>query len=174
MKHKAKIIVVTGAESTGKSTLTMKLAEHYGVPFVPEIARDYVENLNHKYTFSDVEKIAKKQIAMWNKYSESNAPFVFMDTWLIITKVWFEFVFNKVPDWLISAIEKYRVDLFLLCNIDIPWVDDPVRENGGINRKILHMKYIENLEYFNFNYQIINGLEKHRFLNAINFVNELH
>lgn len=174
MKHKPKIIVVTGAESTGKSTLTKKLSEHFDVPFVPEIARDYIEKLKHNYTFSDVEKIAKVQIEMFEKYSNSDAPYVIMDTWLIITKVWFEFVYQKVPDWLLESIEKYKIDLFLLCDIDIPWIDDPVRENGGLNRKKLHEKYIENLNFYKFNFEIVKGLDEMRFLKAIKIVNELN
>ena len=62
MNNKPKIIVITGAESTGKSTLTERLANHFNAPFIPETARQYVEKLNRKYTYSDVENIAKMQI----------------------------------------------------------------------------------------------------------------
>ena len=173
MNTRPKIIVITGAESTGKSTLTNQLAEHYKVPYVSEIARDYVENLSRSYTYSDVEEIAKLQIEKYNELSKMDAPFIFIDTWLIVTKIWLEFVYKKIPDWLIDAIQNLKIDLFLLCEIDIPWIEDPVRENGGKNREILHKKYIENLNFYNFKFEIVKGLEEQRFLNAIRFLNDL-
>ena len=173
LKTKPKIIVVTGAESTGKTTLTEQLATHFGVPHMPEIAREYVEKLNGKYSFSDVETIAKIQIELFNKISKSNALYIFVDTWLIVTKIWFEFVYNEVPDWLIPAIEKTEIDLFLVCDIDLPWVYDPVRENGGENRKILHNKYITEINKFKFNYKIVQGTDETRFNNALRFLSEL-
>ncbi len=112
LKIKPKIIVITGAESTGKTTLTEQLAAYFGVPFLPEIAREYVENLNGKYTFSDVEKIAKMQIEQFTKISKSNAPFIFIDTWLIVTKIWFEFVYKKVPNWLTLKLKEQGLTFF--------------------------------------------------------------
>lgn len=174
MKNKPKIIVITGAESTGKSTLTERLANHFEVPYITEIAREYVENLNRKYTYSDVETIAKMQIAKFKSISKSDAPYIFVDTWLIVTKIWFEFVFKKTPDWLINEILKTKIDLFLVCDIDLPWIYDPVRENGGENRKILQKKYIENITEFNFDYKLISGIDDERFYRALNFLKEMN
>lgn len=173
MKNKPKIIIITGAESTGKSTLTERLANHFEVPYIPEIAREYVENINRKYIYSDVENIAKMQIAKFNSISKSDAPYIFVDTWLIVTKIWFEFVFKKTPDWLINEIFKTKIDLFLVCDIDLPWIYDPVRENGGENRKILQEKYIENITEFNFEYKLISGIDDERFYSALNYLGEL-
>lgn len=172
MKAQPKIIVITGAESTGKSTLTEMLANHFNVPFVPEIAREYVEKLNRKYTFEDVETIAKKQVEQLAQLKNSDSPYIFADTWLIVTKIWFEQVFNKEPDWLIREIENTNIDLFLVCDIDIPWIADPVRENGGKKRKFLHEKYLETISDFNFNYKIVSGKNEKRFANALQFLKE--
>lgn len=172
MKNQPKIIVITGAESTGKSTLTGQLAQHFGVPFIPEIARDYVEKLNRKYTFNDVEQIAKLQIETLEKIKSETDSLIFVDTWLIITKVWFEFVYDNVPGWLIDAIQKTKIDLFLVCDTDLPWIDDPVRENGGENRNILQNLYLKNISDFGYDFRIVNGSNEKRLLNAINFVNE--
>lgn len=173
LKTNPKIIVITGAESTGKTTLTERLAKHFGVPFMPEIAREYVENLNRKYTFSDVETIAKMQIELFNRIIKADAPYIFIDTWLIVTKIWFEFVYNQIPDWLIAEIKKTKIDLFLMCDIDLPWIYDPVRENGGENRKILQAKYISNINEFGFKHNIVSGVNDERFNNAIRILNEL-
>lgn len=173
MKNQPKIIVITGAESTGKSTLTEKLASHFKVPFIPEIAREYVENLGYKYNYNDVENIARIQIEQLKKLKNADAEYIFLDTWLIVTKIWFEFVYNKIPDWLISEIIKTKINLFLVCDIDLPWIADPVRENGGENRKILQNKYIENIKKFNFDYKIVSGFDDERFNNALKFISEL-
>lgn len=173
MKNQPKIIVVTGAESTGKSTLTEALAAHFNVPFIPEIARNVVEQLQHKYTYSDVETIARKQIELLNGLKTGNHRFLFADTWLIVTKIWFDVVFQKEPDWLDAEIRNTKIDLFLVCDIDIPWVADPVRENGGEMREILHLKYIDTISAYNFKYKLVTGNNEIRTQNALRFLNEM-
>lgn len=165
-------IVLTGAESTGKSSLAEGLANHYQTIWIPELAREYVEKLNRKYTYSDIEMIAKKQLEIEKKLP-SNHSFVFFDTWLIITKVWFDFVYGKYPAWLHQAIQTSEIDLFLVCDIDMPWINDSVRENGGENRLKLHHIYLSELEAYGFNYKIVSGTGENRLQNAISFVDGL-
>ena len=164
------MIVITGAESTGKSTLTEALAHYFKVPFVPEYARSYIENLNREYNYNDVEIIARKQVEIFNSVKKSNSEFVFIDTWLIITKIWFEEVFNKIPSWIEHEIINTKINLFLVCDTDLPWIPDPVRENGGENRLKLQKKYIEQIEHYNFNYKIVSGNQNERIINAIKYL----
>lgn len=166
-------MVITGAESTGKSVLTEQLAKTFNSVFIPEIAREYVENLSRKYTYEDVEQIARLQIEQLNEAKQSASPYIFVDTWLIITKVWFEFVYHKTPDWLIQAIKTTPIDLFLVCDTDLPWIADPVRENGGANRTILHHRYIENIVEYGFKYCLVSGTGNVRLTNAINCLEHL-
>lgn len=170
MKKTPKIVVVTGAESTGKSTLTKALATHFNVPAITEFAREYIEQLNHPYDYNDVEIIARKQAEQVKAVKESEYPIIFIDTWLIITKVWFEVVFQKIPGWLEDEIQSTKVDLFLLCDTDIPWVPDPVRENGGEKRNLLQLRYIENIKKYNFTFQTIKGENNLRFENALQYI----
>ncbi|MBN2263217.1 MAG: ATP-binding protein [Prolixibacteraceae bacterium] len=164
-------IVLTGAESTGKSTLAQGLSEQFNGIYVPELARSYIENLQHKYTYTDIEEIARLQIEK-EKGLHNNQRFIFFDTWLIITKVWFDFVYGKHPYWLHQAISKSNIGLFIVCDIDIPWMEDPVRENGGENRQKLHNIYISELEAYNFNYKIVSGNNNQRLQNATDIVND--
>lgn len=173
MSFKPKIIVITGAESTGKSTLTTALADHFKAPFIPEFAREYVENLSEKYTYHDVEKIAQKQVEELNQYKNSVHPYIFVDTWLIITLIWFEVVFNQIPDGMESLIQNTKIDLFLICENDLPWKADSVRENGGKQRFKLQEKYIETIKNYGFNYQLVNGKGKQRIKNALAHLNNL-
>lgn len=169
MKTSQKIIVITGAESTGKSVLTDWLANYFQAPFLPEFAREYIENLNRKYTYDDVELIAREQISRLEaiKTKNSDAHYIFIDTWLIITKIWFEVVFNRLPSWLDDQIKNTPIDLFLVCDTDLPWIPDPVRENGGEQREILQKKYIEAIEDYNFNFKIVSGKNQERNSNAL-------
>ena len=168
-----KFIVITGPESTGKTTLAAQLAGHFNGEFVPEYARSYVENLNRSYTYKDVEYIARKQIEAFSKYEKVTGKPVFFDTFLIITKVWFTFVYKKYPAWLPEAISASHVDLFLLCNTDLPWVPDGVRENGGEVREQLFQMYKEELETCGFSYKIVTGEGQERINRAINYVYSL-
>jgi NadR type nicotinamide-nucleotide adenylyltransferase len=171
LMHNAQIkqirIAVTGPESTGKSTLTKQLAEVFGGQFIPEFAREYIENLPHHYTYEDVEAIAKAQVEQYRLTQERSDNIFFFDTWLIITKVWFNWVFNKMPEWMDIEIRNCPMDLFLLCRPDLPWEADPVRENGGENRLKLFELYRGELEHYGFSFVEIGGLGEGRLNNAI-------
>jgi nicotinamide riboside kinase len=157
-------IVLTGAESTGKSVLAEALGQRYKAPWVPELARAYIEKIGRYYTYHDLENIALEQIKQEQQFSQG---WVFFDTWLIITKVWFDFVYGMHPQWLDSQIRNSSVDLFLLCDIDLPWIADPVRENGGENRERLHLIYQQELNHYGFRYVLINGVGEKRIENAV-------
>ena len=163
-------IVLTGAESTGKSTLSEQLAAHYKTIWVPEYSREYIGHLRRKYSYEDIETIARQQIKA--EQTASKSGLIFFDTGLIITKVWFDFVYGKHPDWLHKAISNSTVDLFLVCDIDMPWVADPLRENGGENREKLHRMYLNELKQYNFNFEIINGTGDLRLKNAIKSIDK--
>jgi nicotinamide riboside kinase len=129
------MIVVTGPESTGKSVLSEQLARYYGAVWEPEYARQYLTGKS-SYCYEDVEHIARAQIARYHELSRRQG-LVFLDTWLIITRVWFLWSYKYVPEWLDTALGACNIDLYLLCRPDIPWVPDPLRENGGDSRKEL-------------------------------------
>ena len=106
-----KRIVITGAESTGKTTLAGQLALHYKTVWIPEYARDYVEKLGRKYNYNDVVHIARKQISQAKLFEAGANRFIFFDTWLIITKIWFLEVFGTCPPFVDDEISNYKIDL---------------------------------------------------------------
>jgi NadR type nicotinamide-nucleotide adenylyltransferase len=170
MTDPIKKIVITGPESTGKSTLTKELAQHYHTVSIPEYARYFVENLKRPYQYADIEHIARMQIEELKQFQAQANNYLFLDTYLIITKVWFDFAFGKAPHWLIQHLKKNEIDLFLLCSPDLPWIPDSVRENGGEMRMKLFDIYKNELEDFGFNYKIIEGFDETRKSNAINAI----
>jgi NadR type nicotinamide-nucleotide adenylyltransferase len=165
-------IAVTGPESVGKSTLSIQLAEHFQGIYIPEFARHYVSNLGYHYQHEDVENIARTQIEEYNQVEKrnlNNADVVIFDTFLIITKVWFDVVYHRHPQWLNEAIQQCRMDCFLLCAPDIPWISDGIRENGD-KREELFDKYRQELENYGFDYHIITGTGEDRLKLAISIV----
>jgi NadR type nicotinamide-nucleotide adenylyltransferase len=133
-----KKIVVIGPESTGKSTLCEMLSQHFKSPWVPEYAREYLLIHGTNYSYEDLLTIAKGQLSLEDKICEetvatnSQSPIpsapIFIDTDMHVMKVWCEFVFGKCHQWIIDEIAKRKYDLYLLCNTDLPWVKDELRE----------------------------------------------
>ena len=164
-----KRIVISGPESTGKSDLTQALAEKFQTRWIPEYAREYVQSLNHPYQYQDVVRIARRQISHEETIAEDVLPgnILFFDTWLIITKVWFDLVYGKCPEFVLDHIRCSKIDLFLVCNTDLPWIADQVRENGGEKREELLQLYCNQIRSFGFNYELISGSGEARTENAI-------
>lgn len=160
-------IAVTGPESTGKSALTQALAAHYNCPFVCEFAREYVEKLDRPYNFDDIKAIARHQIEAENYYSENKiADFVFFDTELIITKVWFEYCYGEAPDFVHQALMTKYFDLYLLCEPDLAWEPDPVREHGD-DRDYFYERYKQEIILLQKPFFSINGTGQIRIQHAI-------
>ena len=172
MEKKINRIVLIGAESTGKTELAIFLAQKFNSNCVPEYAREYIEKLDRPYNYEDIEHIARKQIELEEEYLKKSINILFYDTYLIITKIWFKLVFNRIPPWIEEKIKNNNIDLFLLCNNDIDWVPDKVRENGGEMREKLFEIYKQELINYGFNYKIVTGVGNDRFENALNHVTE--
>jgi NadR type nicotinamide-nucleotide adenylyltransferase len=149
-----KKIVILGPESTGKSTLCKQLAQHYETMWCPEFAREYLLVNGTNYDFEDLEIIAKGQLALEDEYANllenqsetmmengEHLP-LFIDTNMYVTKVWCEFVFEKCHRFILDEIVQRQYDLYLLCNIDLPWVKDELREYPDLaSRKKLYNIY---------------------------------
>lgn len=166
--------MVTGPESTGKTTLAKELCAIYDGQYIAEYAREYIEGLDHPYTFEDVETIAGVQVEQYLATRISSQSLFVFDTWLIITKIWFKWVYHEVPEWIEEQIRSCPVDLFLLCKPDLPWAPDLVRENGGENRVRLYEEYKEELDRYGFPYAEIGGAGKDRLYAAVSALKEFY
>lgn len=160
-------IFITGAESTGKSTLAKQLSGYFSVPLVPEFAREYISNLDREYNQTDLEVIGKHQLSQI-KDKQGN-KLVFFDTGLIITLVWYELKYGLVPKWLEMAIPEYAQGKYIICDTDIPWVEDPVRENPE-RREELNLLYQARIEGYGFECIPIKGNKNIRLRNSIEIV----
>ncbi len=177
-----KKVVIIGPESTGKSTLCEQLSAHYRTTWVKEYAREYLLANGTQYTFENLLDVAKGQIIKEEsglqslKHDESHADsrLVFIDTDMYVMKVWCEFVFDKCHHWILNTIVERKYDLYLLCNVDLPWVKDELREYPDLaNREKLYHHYKDIMVNQPVLWIDINGYYEERLQKAIDAVNEI-
>lgn len=167
-------IGIIGPESTGKSTLSQYLANRYNGLLVPEYARVYLEERAREhggayaYTREDVWKIAEYQVQQLRDLCAEDKPKIsqryvgdslaIFDTELIITKVWMLHKYGECPAFVEEALQKYKMDVYLLCYPDLDWEPDPVRENPNI-REYLFDWYEREVQALDVPYYIIRHVE---------------
>ena len=130
-----KRILILGPESTGKSTLAEKLAKHFAEPWVPEVAREYLEKLDRTYAYEDLLQIGKKQMQLEDELAMQAQHFLFCDTDLRVIQVWSQHRYGKVDPWVLEEIARRTYDLILLCAPDLPWQADPLREHPELKMR---------------------------------------
>lgn len=164
-------IAILGPESTGKSQLSIELANYFDAPYVPEMAREYLAEKGINYTNQDVLDIATLQQETENKLQKihNDKTYLFCDTELITIKIWLEFKEWKVPNWIIEQIKNSDYKLYLLTDIDLPWQEDPLRENP-YDRIELFQLFEKELIDFGKNYKIVKGSGDLRTKNAIEII----
>jgi NadR type nicotinamide-nucleotide adenylyltransferase len=171
-----KKVVVIGPESTGKSTLCEQLANYYNTSWVPEYAREYLLQHGTQYTYDELLTIAQRQVALEESHIAKaiGSKVLFIDTDQYVMKVWCEFVFGKCHPWILEQITKRNYDLYLLCNIDLPWVEDILREYPDLApRQQLYNIYKSILSNQSVPWVEISGNYDERFQKAIHAVNDL-
>jgi len=172
-----KKIVIIGPESTGKSTLCAQLADHFGTSWCPEYAREYLLAHGTAYSYDDLLTIAKGQLALEEKYTREAAQppgLVFIDTDMYVMKVWCEFVFGKCHRYILDQIVERSYHLYLLCNTDLPWTPDPLREYPDlVSRRVLYKMYKDILANQAVPWAEISGEQEQRLEKAILVVQRL-
>lgn len=151
-------IGVTGPESSGKTTLSQSLADHYNIPFIPEAARAYLEKTNGKYEQFDLDEIAKTQL---NKLLASKQHITICDSDFSVMEIWSNYKYGTVSELISELVNKDLFDLHILCTPDIPWEADQLRENPDTRDQLFEL-YKASLEVHNKNFIIVSGAHKDR------------
>ena len=170
-------MVLFGPESTGKTTLSRNLAEHYGTSWVPEYARDYLQNKWDQEGKAcephDLIAIAEGQIKLENEASQKAEKILFCDTDLLETKVYSEVYYDG---WCDPLLEKYALinqyHLYLLTYIDTPWEPDDLRDRPE-QREEMFASFKNALDKYNRPYVIMKGTQAERIATAVEHINKL-
>lgn len=153
-------IIVTGPESSGKTTLCKALSEHYNLPFTKEFAREYLTDLGKNYLQEDLLEIAKGQLRN-EQLITNNQQISLHDTDLITLKIWSDYKYGNCTNWILEQIKKQKVEnrFYLLCKPDLKWNYDPLRENPTDRNELLEI-YKQELENLGHKFLIIKGEDR--------------
>jgi NadR type nicotinamide-nucleotide adenylyltransferase len=158
-------VAITGSECTGKTTLARQLAEHYSVEFVPEFVRRFADTVGGRLQFTDHGPIARGQMALEDEYEARASGLLIHDTDLLSTVVYCRHYFGRCPDWIVAAATERRADLYLVCDVDVPWVPDALRDRGD-RREEMHSLFVSAVEESGARWELLRGNEKTRFEKA--------
>ncbi|WP_127018751.1 DUF4301 family protein [Flagellimonas beolgyonensis] len=170
-------VVLFGPESTGKTTLAGQLADHYKTEWVPEYAREYLQDKWDREQKTcepkDLVPIAYGQMELENRLAKTAHKVLVCDTDLLETKVYSEAYYTGTCD---PILEKYAIknqyELYFLTYIDTPWVADDLRDKPD-ERERMFAYFKEALEKYNRNFIILKGDKATRLATAIEHIDKL-
>ncbi|MEG2100788.1 MAG: DUF4301 family protein, partial [Flavobacterium sp.] len=169
-------IALFGPESTGKTTLATQLAEYYETEWVPEFARDYLqekwEENQHICVEADMMPIAYGQTALENQKLSNAKKYLFCDTNLMVTKVFSEMYYNVCDPLLNEAALEHEYDLFFLTDIDVPWEKDDIRDTPE-GRETVFSVFKETLINTKKPFITLSGNKESRLAKAVEIVDNL-
>ncbi len=165
-------IVFTGPESTGKTTLAKQLAEHFQTVWNAEYARSYLGQLGRPYKQEDILEIARGQLRNEDELLSKANRILFCDTALLVPKVWSIFKYGHVAPPLLKLLQERNYDFYFLCEADLPWEYDPLRESPN-DRELLATIYRQELSSMSAPFVSLHGNLSERRQNAIATVNRL-
>ncbi|MBL8143852.1 MAG: ATP-binding protein [Acidobacteria bacterium] len=130
-------VVVFGPESTGKTTLAGDLAAHYATTWAPEYLREYLERKGGACTPDDLPHVVAGQRASVARAAAQACRVVISDTDPLMTLVYSRWYYGEVPAWLADEVNASPPDLYLLLDVDVPWVPDAQRDEPGHRQELL-------------------------------------
>lgn len=162
---KTKRIVLTGAESSGKTALTLHLAKVLHAPCALEYARAYLEEHGPAYDYDLLLTIGKGHLAYQQSQIPATAPLGILDTDLINFKVWCEVAFGRFHPELLAALMRETNHVYLLCYPDLDWEPDPLREHPHARLELFERHRAE-IERCQRPYEVVRGIGEERYRNA--------
>ena len=162
-------IIITGPESSGKTTLSKALSSILNVAWVPEYSRQYLTEQNGKYHYDDLRKIAQGQLEMEKRFGAIEAEFLILDTSFLVLKIWSEKKYRKADPYILNRLELEQKSIYLLCKPDIPWQADALRESEN-ERDELFECYHEFLKTNKSLFTVVDGSQKNRLKKSIEFI----
>lgn len=164
-------VVLLGTESTGKTTLTQKLTQHFNCSEVMEVGREIIVNSN-AVNFGDLELIAAEHAKNIEKTVLDKCPLLIIDTDIHITKSYANFIFNRELNVEAECYNTNKADLYLYLNNDVKFVQDGTRLSKN-DRNLLELSHRALLKKNNIELKEITGNWEDRFEKAVDFISTL-
>jgi NadR type nicotinamide-nucleotide adenylyltransferase len=162
-------ICLHGAESSGKTVLAGRLAAHFGTEQVPEYGREWAERHGTEFTMADLVTIARTQDAMTEAALLRSPRPVILDTDPLMTSVWAEMLFGRRDAWFDAW--QATADLYLLLDIDLPWIEDGTRLFGTAQTRARFQALSQAaLERRGVRWARVGGVGEARFENALQVI----
>lgn len=167
-------VCVFGPESTGKSTLARQLAKHYRTVYAAEYARGLLDHKGGRCDPEDIPCIGRGHIASEEALARQANRVLFCDTDLITTTIWSDILFGGCPEWIREEATRRAYHIYLLTDVDVPWVEDPQRyQPADTDRRAFLQRCIGELEGRGRAYVRISGTWEERFERACAAVDDL-
>jgi NadR type nicotinamide-nucleotide adenylyltransferase len=171
-------IVLYGPESTGKTMLSMQLSAHFNTIWIPEFARHYLDVKKAVYDPfgrsaeeicqpQDIPQIVIGQIANEDSFSAQAKRVVFFDTNPLMTYAYNLHYFHRRDEWIAEVVQNRSYDLYLLMNVDVPWVPDPPFRDRPEQREEMFELFRSELIARDLPFELICGSYKERFESAV-------
>ncbi|MEG3087287.1 AAA family ATPase [Sphingomonas sp. PB4P5] len=159
-------ICLHGPESTGKSTLAPRLARALGGAVVDEYGRTYAEQHGVDFTMADLVTIAQTHDRLTRTLIASGIDPLIIDTDPLMTAVWADMLFGRRDPWF-DAWDN-TADLYLLLDIDLPWIEDGTRLFGTVaaRQRFFDLSKAE-LERRDVRWALVGGQGAARYANAL-------
>jgi NadR type nicotinamide-nucleotide adenylyltransferase len=172
-----KRVVLMGPESTGKSSLAKALAETFNTVYVEEYMRTYLEKKwreeDKLCEIEDIQPIVEGQTMCENKTIKKANELIFCDTNALQNLIYAkEYYPNYRNSFVENCANSHRYDLYLLCDIDVPWEDDMLRDKPLEREKMFNI-FANALYERNINFTIVSGTLKERLEFTIPLVRKL-
>lgn len=164
-----KKILITGPESTGKSSLAKALADYYKAHLISEFAREYLQHIERPYTEDDLLMIAKEQMKKEDLVLGSASLLSIIDTDLTVMDIWSQEKFGRTHPWIIEEMQKRTYDLYLVPDIDLEWSFDSQRENPYDRDRLMKL-YLRSFDQRKIKYHMVRGQGVERTQNAIEII----
>jgi len=132
-----KVVVLTGPESAGKSTLCTALAKHFNAPVVREYVREYIDQQNRDTCYADIDIIAREQLQREQAARALNPALLLLDTHLLSNILWSNTLFGQSPAWIEQSLRAQHYDaVFLLSPEGMPWQADGQRCQPELSKRL--------------------------------------
>jgi len=164
-------ITFTGPESSGKTSLSQAIAEHFDAQWFPEYAREYLLERKGKYSFEDIEQIGVKQNIIRSQNEKQGIKIY--DTENTVLYIWSMFKYKKHAPKIKSLLDNQRFDHYFLCSPEgIPWEEDPLRESPTQREELFDL-YLAELRRQKVDFTILRGSFEERKDKAIAIIEEI-